>query len=156
MLVRDVMRRIVRTIQADASLESAAKQMLHENVGLLPVVEEALIEDSRLHRDVVEKIGFLPLVEEDVLVGVITTRDIVVRAIARGRDPQTTPVADIMTHNFACCHEDDDIAEALGVIRQSKVRRLFVMNREDKVVGIISRGDIWAAVNGDPGLNADG
>lgn len=148
MQVRDVMHRIVCTIHSEASLESAARQMLHDNVGLLPVVEEAQIEDSRLHHDVLRKIGFLPLVEEDVLVGVITTRDIVVRAVARGKDPRATQVAEIMTHNFACCHEDDEIADALAVIRENEVRRLFVMNREDKIVGIVSRGDIWAAVNG--------
>jgi CBS domain-containing protein len=142
------MHRIVCTIHAQASLESAARQMLHDNVGLLPVVEEVQIEDSRLHGDVFRKIGFLPLVEEDVLVGVITTRDIVVRAIARGKDPHNTPVSEIMTHNFACCHEDDEIADALAAIKENEVRRLFVMNREDKIVGIVSRGDIWSAVNG--------
>lgn len=145
MKVQEIMRRIIHTVRADATIENASRQMLNENIGLLPVVEGALIEDSQLRGDVVEKIGFLPLVEEDVMVGVLTTRDIVIRAIAQGKDPRTMPVSDIMTHDFACCHEDNDISEALSILGQRKVRRLFVLNRDDKLVGIISRGDIWAA-----------
>lgn len=145
MKVQDIMRRIVHTVRSDATIEDASRQMLTENIGLLPVVEEALVEESQLREDVVEKIGFLPLVEEDVMVGVLTTRDIVIRAIAQGKDPRTTTVSDIMTHDFACCDEGNDFSEALAILGQRKVRRLFVLNRDGKLVGIISRGDIWAA-----------
>lgn len=82
MKVQEIMKRIIHTVRAEATIENASRQMLNENIGLLPVVEEALIEESRLRGNVVEKIGFLPLVEEDVMVGVLTTRDIVIRAIA--------------------------------------------------------------------------
>ena len=145
MKVQEIMRRIVHTVRAEATIEDASRQMLNENIGLLPVVETALVEESQLRENVVGKIGFLPVVEEDVMVGVLTTRDIVIRAIAQGKDPRTAPVSEIMTHNFACCYEDNDISEALAIIGQRKVRRLFVLNSDKKLVGIISRGDIWSA-----------
>jgi predicted transcriptional regulator len=145
MKVQEIMRRIVHTVRAQATIEDASKQMLFENIGLLPVVEEAWKEASQPTGSVVERIGFLPVVEEDVMVGVLTTRDIVIRAIAQGKDPATTPVSEIMTHDFACCYEDNDVSEALAILGQRKVRRLFVLNRDDNLVGIISRGDILAA-----------
>jgi signal-transduction protein with cAMP-binding, CBS, and nucleotidyltransferase domain len=65
---------------------------------------------------------------------VITTRDIVVRAIANDKDPRTTPVAEIMTTDFACCNENDGIADALDTPK--------------RIAGIVSRHDIFAARNG--------
>ena len=118
--------------------------MASENVSLLPVVEVALVEESHLRKDVIENLGFLPMVEEEVLVGVITTRDIVVRSIAQGKNPAETSVSAIMSQDFSCCQEDDDIEDALAIMDQRKVRRLFVLNREKHVVGIISRHDIWS------------
>lgn len=148
MKVREIMRRIVHTVRAEDDLETASRHMASEKVGLLPVVEVALVEESRLRKDVIENLGFLPVVEEDVLVGVITTRDIVVRSIAQGKAPAETPVSEIMTLDFACCQEDDDIDDALAEMERCKVRRLFALNEEKRVVGIISRHDIWAAKNG--------
>lgn len=145
MQVKEIMKRLVHTIRAGATLEEASRHMRNENIGLLPVVEEALVEETHLKRDVVEKIGFLPAVEEDVLVGALTTRDIVARAIASGMDPKTTPVSEVMTHDFACCYEDDDISEAAAVMKKRKVRRVFVLNRQEHVAGILSLGDISAA-----------
>lgn len=143
MQVKELMRRIVRTVRAEANVEDAAQQMLTENVGLLPVMEEALVEDTHLKQEVAAKLGFVPVVEEEILVGVVTTRDIVVRVVALGKDPKTTPISEIMTHDFACCHEDDDISQAAEIMGQRKVRRLFALNREEQVVGIVSRGNIF-------------
>lgn len=145
MQVKQVMRRLIHTVRAEATVEEAARHMLNENIGLLPVVEEALVEETHLKREVAASIGFLPVVEQEVLVGVVTTRDIVVRAIAVGKDPNTTLVSEIMTHDFACCHEDDDISQAVDVMKQRKVRRVFALNREERVVGLLSRGDILAS-----------
>ena len=148
MKVSDIMRRIVHTVRANDTLATASKHMASEKVGLLPVVEVALVEESRMRADVIANLGFLPVVEEDVLVGVITTRDIVVRSVAAGRDPEKTPVSAIMTQDFACCQEDDAIEDALAEMERQKVRRLFALNSEKQVVGIVSRHDIWAARNG--------
>jgi CBS domain-containing protein len=153
MRVREIMKRIVHTIRSGDTLQSAARHMFNENVSLLPVVEEALVEESRLREDVIANLGFLPIVEEYVMVGVITTRDIVVRGIAQGRNPQKTPVSEIMTQELACCNEHDDISTALGIMERRKVRRLFALNREQQIVGLVSRHDIWAAMAG--GLRSD-
>lgn len=145
MQVHEIMARLVHTIRAEATLEQASRHMRDENIGFLPVVEEAGLVEMHISRELIAKIGFLPAVEEAVLVGVLTDRDIVVRAIAAGKDPTTTAVSEIMTQHFAVCHEDDDIAEAAAVMEQKKVRRLFALNREGHPVGILSLDDISAA-----------
>jgi len=145
MQVTEIMRRLVHTIQAEATLEQASFHMRDENIGFLPVVEEAGLVEMHASREVIENIGFLPAVEEAVLVGVITDRDIVVRAIASGKDPRTTPVSEIMTQRFAVCHENDDISEAAAIMERKKVRRLFVLNREGHTAGILSLDDISVA-----------
>jgi CBS domain-containing protein len=148
MRVNEIMKRIVHTIQSGDTLQSAARHMFNDNVSLLPVVEEALVGKSRLREDLVASLGFLPVVEENVLVGVITTRDIVVRGIAQGRNPENTMVSEIMTQDLACCDEHDDVSTALEIMERRKVRRLFALNREQQIVGLISRHDIWAAMAG--------
>ncbi len=146
--VKEVMRRIVHTIRAEDTLAAASKHIANENISLLPVVERAPVEESHLTDEAIKNVGFLPVTEEDVLVGVITTRDIVVRAIASGRDPKKTPVSDVMTKQFACCQETDDVTEALAIMERRKVRRIFTLDSQGRVAGLVSRHDIWAALNG--------
>jgi len=145
--VSEIMRRIVHTIGADATLDVASKHMANENISLLPVVEKAPVAGSHLPEDVVKNLGFMPVTEEEVLVGVITTRDIVVRAIASDKDPEKTHVSEIMTKDLACCLENDDIADALAMMERRKVRRLFTLDSQNRVVGIVSRHDLWRARN---------
>jgi CBS domain-containing protein len=145
MQVREIMARLVHTIRAEASVEQASRHMRDENIGFLPVVEEGGLVEMNLSPDLVEKIGFLPAVEAAIVVGVLTDRDIVVRAIAAGKNPKTTAVSEIMTQHFAVCHEEDDLAEAAAVMEQHKVRRLIALNRQGCPVGILSIDDISAA-----------
>lgn len=145
MQVRELMARLVQTIRAEATVEQASRHMRDENMGFLPVVEEGGLVEMNLSPDLVEKIGFLPAVEAAIAVGVLTDRDIVVRAIAAGKDPRTTAVSEIMTQHFAVCHEEDDIAEAIAVMEQHKVRRLIALNRQGSPVGILSIDDVLAA-----------
>ena len=147
MKVAEIMGRIVHTVRAEDSLEITAQHMASLQVSLLPVVEIALVEESHLRKDVIENLGFLPMVEEEVLVGLITSRDIVVRCIAQGKNPAETSVSAIMSRDFSCCQEGDDIDDALAIMEEGKVRRLFVLNREKHVVGIISSHDIWSVKN---------
>jgi CBS domain-containing protein len=107
-------------------------------------VEEALVKETHLKRDVLEDIGFTPIVEEDVVVGVLTDRDIVVGGIASGKDPRTTPVSEVMNRDFTCCHEDDDISQAAAAMEENKVRRLFVLDRDEHVMGVLSLHDVSA------------
>ena len=112
MRVREIMTQLVHTIRAEATLEQASRLLRDQNIGCAPVVEEALVKETHLKRDVLEKIGFTPIVEQDVVVGVLTDRDIVVGGIASGTDPKTTLVSEVMNHDFTCCHADDDISQA--------------------------------------------
>lgn len=144
MRVREIMTQLVHTIRAEATLEQASRQLRDQNIGCAPVVEEALVKETHLKRDVLNKIGFTPVVEEDVVVGVLTDRDIVVRGIASGKDPKSTPVSEAMNHDFTCCHADDDISQAAAAMEEKKVRRLFVLDRDEHVMGVLSLHDVAA------------
>jgi len=90
--------------------------------------------------------GFLPVGEDDRLVGMITDRDIAVRAIADGKGPDT-PVRDVMTRDVKYCFEDEDVAEVARNMGDEQVRRLPVVNRDKRLVGVVSLADI-AGSNG--------
>ena len=85
--------------------------------------------------------GALPVGENDRLVGMITDRDIAVRAVAQGKAP-TTKVRDIMSEEVLYCYEDQDLEEVAQNMSEMKIRRLPVVNREKRLVGIISLGDL--------------
>jgi CBS domain-containing protein len=84
--------------------------------------------------------GSMPVVEEGRLVGVVTDRDIAVRAVARGLDPDT-PVGEVMTGNPVCVSPDSDVEEAAGIMQDRQIRRLFVRDG-DRLVGVVSLGDV--------------
>ena len=95
--------------------------------------------------------GALPVADKDSLVGMITDRDIAIRAIAAGKGPRTH-VRDIMSTEVLYCFEDQEIARNIADI---KVRRLPVMNREKRLVDILSLGDMARSSNGtDPATDA--
>jgi CBS domain-containing protein len=100
----------------------------------------SLMEAARTMKDL--DIGPLPVCEGDRLLGMVTDRDITVRATAEGRDPRETPVSDIMTMDVVCCHEADDIRAAAKLMQEAQLRRLLVVNDTGKLVGIVSLGDI--------------
>jgi predicted transcriptional regulator len=81
----------------------------------------------------------------------LTDRDIVIRAVADGRDPMTTTVAEAMTAQVVHCREDQDVREAARMMEQHQVRRLLVVDHEGRMVGIVSLGDI-ALTTGDDQL----
>ncbi|MCK9914565.1 CBS domain-containing protein [Microbacteriaceae bacterium K1510] len=85
--------------------------------------------------------GALPVGEADHLVGMITDRDIAVRGIAKGKGPNAK-VADVMTREVKYCFDDQDIDEVTANMGDLQVRRLPVVNREKRLVGILSLGDI--------------
>jgi len=144
MKVSEIMVRIIHTIPTDATLEQASHQLRDENIGFLAVVEESVLADANVSGDIVKDTGPLPLAEMAVLVGALTDRDVIVRAIASGMDPRTTLVSEIMSRDVAVCHQDDGTTEAAAVMERKKVRRLFVLNREERPVGVLSLDDISA------------
>jgi len=118
MQVKDVMTRGAQCVGPDDTLQQAARKMKDLDVGPLPVCDH------------------------DKLAGMLTDRDIVVRAVAEGRDPATTRVRDVMTPGVCACFEEDDIGEAAKLMREKQIRRLVVLNRDKRVAGIVSLGDL--------------
>ena len=102
--------------------------------------ETTLMEAARAMKDL--DIGPLPVCQADRLLGMITDRDITIRATAEGRDPRSTPVSDIMTSDAVCCHESDDVRTAAALMQQMQLRRLLVVNDDGRLVGIVSLGDL--------------
>lgn len=86
--------------------------------------------------------GFMPLAENDKMVGMITDRDITIRAIAEGKDPANTPAREIMTAKTYYCYDDQDIEEVCNNMGEIQVRRLPVVNRDKRLVGVVSMGDL--------------
>jgi CBS domain-containing protein len=88
--------------------------------------------------------GSLPVSNGDRLIGMITDRDIAVRAVATGKGPDT-PIRDVMTEEVLYCFEDEDVEHVVENMGDVQVRRLPVMNRQKRLVGIISLGDLAIA-----------
>lgn len=114
--ISEVMSSDVQTISPDATIEEAAQEMRDGDFGLLPVGDE------------------------EQLLGVITDRDIAIRAVAEGRGP-STPVSEIMSEGVIWVREDDSIEEAAEIMSDNQIRRLPVVNAEQRLVGIVSLGD---------------
>ena len=115
--VTDVMTRNVRTLKPGNTVADAAKAMEELDVGVIPVCEG------------------------DTLVGMVTDRDIVVRAVAQGLDGDT-PLAKVMSTDIRTARESDDLDTVLADMAASQIRRLPVLDAEERLIGIISIGDI--------------
>jgi CBS domain-containing protein len=87
-------------------------------------------------------VGMLPISDGDRLVGMLTDRDITVRATAKGRDPTTTQIREVMTPEVIYCFEDQEVSEAAKLMQEKQIRRLPVLNQEKRLVGIVSLGDV--------------
>ncbi len=86
--------------------------------------------------------GILPIVANDRIVGMITDRDIAVRGIAQGRDPNKLQVNDVMSKHVFYCYEDQSMEEVSQNLGKNQVRRLPVLNRQKRLVGMLSIGDL--------------
>src|SRR5918911_1856091 len=126
MQVKEVMTRDVEVVRPDTSLREAAEKMRAADVGPMPVCEG------------------------DRLVGMITDRDVTVRSTAEGYDPWTARVRDAMTAEVTYCFEDDDVAEAARLMQEKGVRRLVVLDRDRRLAGIVSLGDLAVHLGDDP------
>lgn len=89
--------------------------------------------------------GLLPVGENDRLIGTISDRDIAVRAVAEGKDPSTTAVREAMSDGIYYCFEDQTVDEAAAVMSRAQIRRLPVLNRDKRLVGIVALGDLATA-----------
>ena len=102
--------------------------------------EETLVDAAALMRQL--DVGVLPVCNEGDVVGMITDRDIAIRAVADGRPPTTTRVREIMSPGTVVVYEDQDVDEVVEVLEKHQIRRAPVMTRERRLVGIVSLGDI--------------
>jgi CBS domain-containing protein len=123
MKIREIMTRGTDFITEDQTIEQAAVKMKESGVGDMPVVAGG------------------------EAVGMLTDRDITVRIVAMGLDPQTTYVTDAMTEGIVACREDDDVETAARLMSDKRVRRLLVMNERRKLSGIVSLGDLAKSIN---------
>jgi CBS domain-containing protein len=87
-------------------------------------------------------VGSLPVCENERLVGMLTDRDITVRCVSEGFDPRTDLVREVMTPQVVYCFEDQDVTEAAKLMKEKQIRRLAVLNRQKRLTGIVSLGDL--------------
>ncbi|HEX2171755.1 MAG TPA: CBS domain-containing protein [Dehalococcoidia bacterium] len=128
--IREIMTPNVEVIRPDTPLQEAARKMKDLDVGVMPVCDG------------------------DRLVGMLTDRDITVRATAEGRDPKSTQTRDVMTPSVAYCYEDQDVRDAARMMEDAQIRRLPIVSREKRLVGIVSLGDL-AVETGDDRLTGE-
>ena len=117
MKVREVMTTTVATVRPDQTAQEAASFMLNSDAGSIPVTDG------------------------DKLIGMITDRDIAVRGVAQGHGPDT-PVRDLMSDGLICARDDDDVEEVAMKMADAQVRRLPVIDGDDRLCGIVSLGDL--------------
>ena len=117
MKVSEVMTRDVQTVRPDQPVQQAASFMLSADAGSIPVTDG------------------------DRLIGMITDRDIAVRGVAKGYGPDT-PVRELMTNDIICARDDDDVDEVASKMSEAQVRRLPVIDDQDRLCGIVSLGDL--------------
>ena len=114
--LKDLMSREVQVINPDMTIGDAAKKMRDGDFGMMPVGEN------------------------DRMIGTISDRDIAIRAVAQGKDA-STKVRDVMTEGIAWAYEDDSVEHAATIMSKRQVRRLPVVNRDKRLVGIVALGD---------------
>ncbi|MBT0670608.1 CBS domain-containing protein [Novosphingobium profundi] len=125
MKVSECMSRDIRICSPDHTLQSAAQVMADADA------------------------GFLPVGEADRLVGTVTDRDIAIRGVARGLAPDS-PLSDVMSKQLLYCFEDEETDQALASMSENQVRRMPVVNRDKRLVGIISLADMAREGQGAP------
>jgi CBS domain-containing protein len=118
MKIKEVMTNEIACVDTKSTAADAARKMKDQNTGTVIVVDGSNVK------------------------GIVTDRQITVRAVAEQKDPRSTPISDIMTKDIVGCSENDDIFDALKTMGENKVRRLPVVNDSSQLVGIVSVSDI--------------
>lgn len=118
MKISEIMTKEPKYIAPDESLQEAARQLRDMDVGMIPIGDGVKLK------------------------GMLTDRDITVRVIAEGVDPQTVSVSDVMTPEVIYAYEDQDVEEAARIMEEQQIRRLIILNRDKDMVGIVALADL--------------
>lgn len=118
MKLKEIMTRDVEVVAPRSPIKEAAEKMKSLDVGLMPVCDG------------------------NRLTGMLTDRDITVRAVSEGRDPNTTKVEDVMTPEVVFAFEDSDVSEAAEMMERHQIRRLIILDRQKQMAGVVSLGDV--------------
>lgn len=118
MLIKEIMTKNPEYLPANTLLKKAAEEMLKHDF------------------------GFLPVGENGKLVGVVTDRDLAIRAVAKGLEPKSASLKEVMTKSVISCHENDDVHAAAKLMESKQIRRLVVLDKNEHISGVISLGDI--------------
>ena len=121
MKVQEIMSQNVECIEPETLIAKAAEKMRERDI------------------------GFLPICESDRLIGTVTDRDITIRSVAEGRDPRLAPVREIMTQSVFYSYDDDDVERVGKYMQERDVHRMLILNRQKRLVGVITIGDIAKA-----------
>lgn len=121
MLVKKIMTPNVEVLSPAATIREAAAKMKSLDVGAIPIQDNGNT------------------------IGIVTDRDIAIRAVADGRDPNKVKVSEVMTSGVTYCHEDDDIDRLREIMEEGQIRRVPVLDRNERLVGIVSLGDLALA-----------
>jgi CBS domain-containing protein len=125
MRLSNLMSGAIQTVAPGASLAEAARKMASQDIGSLPVCSDRC-----------------------KVLGIITDRDITVRAVARGLDPNRTCVQDVMTREVLSCRADSAVEDACELMETRQVRRIVVTDEQDAAIGIFSLGDLALSLRG--------
>jgi CBS domain-containing protein len=123
--IRDIMTRDVQKVRPEDTVQEAARIMSDIDAGALPVGHDSIPD------------------------GMVTDRDIIIRVVAEGLDPKVTTVREIMSADLATCRETDDAQEVAEHMKARQVRRMPVLDQEDRMVGIVALSDIARGVPAD-------
>ena len=124
MKISEIMSKNPRSVSPDTSVSEAAQVMKEEDVGLVPVVERVGGAETRGR-----------------LVGVVTDRDIAIRAVAEGRAVDS-PVSDVMSGGVKTCSPDDSVEDAMAMMGREQVRRIPIVDERGSLVGVVSQADV--------------
>jgi CBS domain-containing protein len=133
MKVKELMSADVQSCTPDTDLATVARMMWDNDCGIVPVI------DDQRH-----------------VIGVITDRDICIAAATRSLEPARIRVSDVMSHDVTTCSEDGDPRAALQTLKEHRVRRLPVVNRQDRLVGVLSMNDLVRRAECRPGTAIPG
>jgi len=123
MKVKDVMHKGVTWVSPDTAIGELARKMRDENIGSIPVGEN------------------------DRLIGMVTDRDLAIKAFADGKDPATLTARDVLSGPILYCRSEEDIDDAVRIMEDHQVRRLPVIDENKRMVGMLSLGDIASSTD---------